>query len=480
MEKYRKDQLYVCEVRFLDEYGDARGKIYEYFAPRYLIEASWDECGRSTNFVVKTGTTYKAVEIVDIDSVCINTKATKFMSGCLDLDFCGSGILLRPRERALCWDYEYPAEYCLSVPGKNPYQLIEVEVELQEGGTSWFLCHIDAAGKLCNNTHVEVFDEGVMKQGFVKEFCKVGENTTPEDCPAFITKILHCSIEWDKKVLGCSAEEWYDSVHVGNIVDNTFTKDTIKSFDNHVKEKTSMFNNTGMASMNTNKMMDKLFRKADDVVWDLMSGKIGVMKDDSIITAEQDDDLGWITSENMFADFGTSIPAFATAMPLSSVSEGDMVMDSKGVAGWITQKGKSTFKLLKANGQNTKWTPPKTMVNGNAQTVMVVKTIFGDSLTGMQGSLLPMMMMMEEEGTKEEALSSLFPLMMMQGGMIQTEGGNNNMMQTMLMMKAMKGGGEGMSKMLPMMMMQGGGNMFGGGDNQGGMNPMMMAMMMGG
>lgn len=475
MEKYRKDQLYVCEVRFLDEAGNARGKIYEYFAPKYLIEASWDECGRGTNFVVKTGTTYKVVEIVGVGCAGTkpSTKATRFMSGCLDLDFRGSGISLRPIEECLCWDYEYPAEYCLSVPGKNPYQLLEVMVTLlHEDRSEWFLCHIDAASELANNTPVGVFDEGEVKRGVVEEFHQVGTRVTPEDCPAFITKILYCPVEWDKKVLGCSADEWYDSVYLGRNIDK------VTDTHNNTKEKTSMFNNTGMASMNTNKMMDKLFRKADDVVWDLMSGKIGVMKDDSIITAEQDDDLGWITSENMFADFGTSIPAFATAMPLTAVSEGDMVMDSKGVAGWITQKGKSTFKLLKANGQNTKWTPPKTMVNGNTQTVMVVKTIFGDNLSSMQGSLLPIMMMMEEEGTGDEALSSLIPLMMMQGGMMQTEGGNNSMMQTMLMMKAMKGGGNGVSKLIPMMMMQGGGNMFGGGDSQGGMNPMMMAMMM--
>jgi hypothetical protein len=72
--------------------------------------------------------------------------------------------------------------------------------------------------------------------------------------------------------------------------------------------------------MNFNKaFMDRFFRAVDNVVWDMMTGKVGFKTNDGICSIE----LNGINEEkteaddaqvsiNPFEDFGMAVPAFLT------------------------------------------------------------------------------------------------------------------------------------------------------------------------
>lgn len=204
------------------------------------------------------------------------------------------------------------------------------------------------------------------------------------------------------------------------------------------------------------KFMSRMFRKADGVVWDLMTGKIGVQTDDGIATLEGEGDDARITS-NLFDEFGVALPAFAQSTPTDAVKVGDIIYrGTKGNVAWVISKNadKGTFELMKPNGESTTWTPPKVSMLGFESGVMVLRSLMtmlpgGDKgLASMQSMLLPMMMMGGDMG--EGGLEKMMPLMLMgQMGGAGADAGNGmgNMFQTMMMMQMLKGGDNPMSTM---------------------------------
>jgi len=109
-----------------------------------------------------------------------------------------------------------------------------------------------------------------------------------------------------------------------------------------------------------------MFRKADGVVWDLMTGKIGVQTSDGIVTLEGSGDDAQVNL-NLFDDFGFALPAFAQSTPVASVQVGDIIYrgGNNNVA-WVISKNedKGTFKLMKPNGETVGWTAPKVQMLG--------------------------------------------------------------------------------------------------------------------
>lgn len=211
-----------------------------------------------------------------------------------------------------------------------------------------------------------------------------------------------------------------------------------------------------MSSFNmpgADKFMSKMFRKADGVVWDLMSGKIGVQTEDGIATLDGEGDDARV-SVNMFDEFGIALPAFAQSTPIASVKAGDIIYrGSKANIAWVVEvKGagtdKITFRVMKPNGEITSFNPPKLSMLGLDSGVMVLRSLMtmlpgGDKgLAGMQNMILPMMMM--GGGADGEMMDKMMPLLLMgQMGGAGTDagGGMGNMMQMMMMMSMLKGDG---------------------------------------
>lgn len=245
-----------------------------------------------------------------------------------------------------------------------------------------------------------------------------------------------------------------------------------------------MANNAFSTMMGGDKIMNRMFRKADGVVWDMMSGKVGVSTKDGIATFSGQGDDAEIEI-NMFDQFGMEIPAFAQSTPVSSVAVGDLIyFGSTEKPGWVidikygvkptgsttasksrskaaaaapvSEEDKSNvqFVLMKTDGQRTTWKAPKVKMLGmGADGVMVIRSLLTmlpggqAALGGMQNNLMMMMQMSamsgDEGGFDMEAMIPMMLMGQMTGG---DNGGGNNFMQAMLMAQMMKGGGFGGKK----------------------------------
>ena len=197
-----------------------------------------------------------------------------------------------------------------------------------------------------------------------------------------------------------------------------------------------------------NKLMDRFFRRVDGVVWDLMSGRIGVKNNDGIVTIEGSGDDAQVVV-NLFDQFGLEVPAFAQSTPVASVAVGDLIYGQKGVLGWVIDKTDKSFTLLKPDGTRSHWSPPKVQMFGLDGGVMVLRSLINmlpggtGGLGQMQSLLMPMLMM----GDGAIDLNSMMPMLLMSqigsGDGTVPAGGNNmgNIMQMMLMMQMFKKGG---------------------------------------
>ena len=203
------------------------------------------------------------------------------------------------------------------------------------------------------------------------------------------------------------------------------------------------------------KMMGRMFKRVDSVVWDLMTGKLGVRtKDGEIATFEGQGDEASI-SLNVFEDFGIALPAYAQSTPLDAVKVGDLIYTSGDTPGWITEiktsaktktseGGKKTFRIMRPGGTVSSWNPPKVSMFGLEGGVLVVRSLMtmlpgGESgLAGLQSMMMPMMLM----GGDDLNLEKMMPMMLMSQMGTGTAAGANpmgQMMQTMMMMKMMGG-----------------------------------------
>lgn len=289
------------------------------------------------------------------------------------------------------------------------------------------------------------------------------------------------------------------SIDIGYIVDKVSRVSSIGAFgyflaDAVAKAKLNNSEKQGKKTMKTapkvtamQKMMDKMFKKVENVVLDMATGGVGIRRGDSIFSLSSekvDDKTEYCVGENMFEQLSFDIPAFAQATPLTKVKEGDLVLNASGAPhGWAIKINEKSMKVLKMDGSVSNVVPSKVLMMGAGQTVMVVSSLGGDQM----GNMLPMLMLMDEKGSDGSALDKLLPLMMMQG-----MGGDNPMggmmSNPMMMMMMLKDDDtEGLFSD-PMMMMAMSGMMGGGaaqGDSaqagmMGGMmgNPLMMMMLL--
>lgn len=219
------------------------------------------------------------------------------------------------------------------------------------------------------------------------------------------------------------------------------------------------------------KVMSRFFKKVDNVVWDLFTGKIGVAAEDGIVTITGEGEDAQIEL-NLMDQFGMAVPAFAQSTPLLSVAVGDLIYGNGKPKGWVTEvviKEKTEdkpesrkFRIMSPGGTSSLWTPPKVAMLGFDSGVMVLRSLMnmlpgGESgLNSMQGMMMPMMMM-----GGDMDMDSIMPMMLFSQlgasgtGADASGGGMGNMMQTMMMMQMMGGGSGGKKN----------NNMFGGKNN---------------
>jgi hypothetical protein len=213
-----------------------------------------------------------------------------------------------------------------------------------------------------------------------------------------------------------------------------------------------MFGGGGIGKVG-NKLVDRFFRRVDDVVWDLMSGKIGIKRPDGIATLSGTGKDAEVCL-NLFDDFGVALPAFAQNTPMVSINFGDLIYGAKGPMGWVVEKKPKTCVLLRPDGSRLQWSPPKVQSMGfDASGAMVLRSLINTlpegGLGGLQSMLLPMMMMGGDMG---DTMNDILPALLLsqtQGGAAGAGGAANpmgGMLQMMLMMKMMggnKGGATG-------------------------------------
>lgn len=225
----------------------------------------------------------------------------------------------------------------------------------------------------------------------------------------------------------------------------------------------------GMTNMfNPDMLIKRMFKRVDGAVWDITTGSIGMETADgeiATIKLEKDADNKVTDFEvqiNPIAQFGMPVPAFAQNTPIDSVKVGDMIFNAgakrgDGLKGWVTEINNGRFKIIKVDGTETSWKPPKVNIIGMAgiEGVMVLRSLFNmaggqDGLNNISGMLLPMMMMGED--VDMDRLMPMMLMMNMNGNAVDADGnampnpfaamgGNNNMMQTMMMMSMLKGDG---------------------------------------
>jgi hypothetical protein len=220
------------------------------------------------------------------------------------------------------------------------------------------------------------------------------------------------------------------------------------------QKETKMFNQDFSA-----KFMERMFKKVENVRWDLMTGKLGVLTNDGITTVDGEGDSA-VPTTNMFDQFSMPIPAFAQSTPPEAVKVGNIIISGKGERpAWIIERKEVgdgdqkviKFTMMRADGTRTHWSPPKVKMLGmDAGGVMVVKPLMdvtagGTGMGQLQGILQPMLMMQAIGGGQGQLdLERLVPMMLMmqttsQDGSALTQFGS--MMPAFMMMQALGGGG---------------------------------------
>ena len=199
-----------------------------------------------------------------------------------------------------------------------------------------------------------------------------------------------------------------------------------------------------MNKMFGNAFMNRMFRQVNNVVWDMMSGKLGVQNDEGIVTLDETDADNPCVSLNMFDQFGMGVPAFAQNTPVDQVKAGDLLVGTKEILGWVLKVEDGKFTLMKPNGNISKWVPPKVQMFGFDSGVMVVRSLMNLLPTGTGGlgqmqQWLQMMMFIGDGDINFEKVMPMMLMSQMAGGSDASANPMAQMMPMMLMSQMFRG-----------------------------------------
>lgn len=217
----------------------------------------------------------------------------------------------------------------------------------------------------------------------------------------------------------------------------------------------SKMNLQGM--FNADALMKRFFRRADNVVWDMTTGKPGVATAEGIASCVGTGEDAQITI-NPIAAMGMALPAFAQNTALDKVELGDMIIyGARDQTGWVVSKTDKSLHLIKPDGTHTQISPPKTQMLDIGGGVMVVRSLM-NMLPGGTGGLMGTMMMLQMMGGGDSDIEDMLPMMLMMQGAGATSGdpaaaaaanpmaGMQSMLPMMMMAKMMGGKNNGSSK----------------------------------
>lgn len=217
-----------------------------------------------------------------------------------------------------------------------------------------------------------------------------------------------------------------------------------------------MANINDMGNMFGKAFMNRMFRQVDNVVWDMMTGKMGVSTKEGIMTFDDSDSENPCVSLNMFDAFGMGVPAFAQNTPVDQVQPGDLLVGSKEIIGWVVSvnDGNKSFMMLKPTGTVAKWVPPKVQMLGFDSGVMVVRSLMNLLPNGASGvnQMQQWIQMMVYMGDGNVDFKKIMPMMLMSQMAAAPVAGGTDAGAAV----------NPMAQMMPFMMMS---KMFGGSNN---------------
>ena len=169
------------------------------------------------------------------------------------------------------------------------------------------------------------------------------------------------------------------------------------------------------------KMLARMFQPVKDVVWDISTGKMGILgKNGSIFSLVGDGENAQIV-ENMFSEFGMAVPAFAQSVPFDDVQLGDLAFRPGGRPGWVVEKNPNSLILLNTDSSEGTLRRNKVVTMGMDQSgVMVLRNLF--NMTGAAGQQnFQMMMPMLMAGSTNEDAGDMVQMMLMMSMMGQDQ-----------------------------------------------------------
>ena len=213
-----------------------------------------------------------------------------------------------------------------------------------------------------------------------------------------------------------------------------------------------------------NNITDRFFRKVDSMVWDLTTGKLGIVTDEGIATL----DLGTLAEDgtadnpsvniNALTEFGFALPAYALGVQVADINVGDVIYNAgkRKILGWVTAKKDNRFELLKEDGTSGRWSPPAVKILGFDTGVMVVRSLFNmlggtGGVDNLNGNVMQLVMMsqMFGDGLDDDKLGNILPFLLMGqlkiGGFDTSTGGMSQLFPLMMMGQMFSGNKGGKS-----------------------------------
>lgn len=121
----------------------------------------------------------------------------------------------------------------------------------------------------------------------------------------------------------------------------------------------------------------KFFRPIDNMVWDVTSGKLGVVTCNGIISLIGDGTV-YNMDTNSPDTYIKLVQAFATPSLACELAVGDIVYNrlSNSIVGWVIKiNGNSSFQLLKMDGTRMDWSSSRSQVLDFESINMAIKPL---------------------------------------------------------------------------------------------------------
>lgn len=176
--------------------------------------------------------------------------------------------------------------------------------------------------------------------------------------------------------------------------------------------------------MNTSKLTNLMFRKVDNVVYDIISGNTAIKTSDGFVSF--DTNTGELITNPLEA-LGFELPAFAILTPIADINIGDLIVKDGKAVGFVSIASEGDFEVVRIDGFTGEYKPTSIKMFGQAAGVQVVKSMFnfgGDSKDGMSNPLMLMALM----GDNNKDMKSMLPFLL-----LGSSGGTTGMNPLMLM-----------------------------------------------